>query len=144
MNNNALAKRVFHGKMTRRDFLWLATLSAAGTLAGCAINPVTGEKQLMLMSEPQEIDIDKKSGGYETWDLLQTVNPEPFETVLVSTGNGGQHHWFFYPDSFDIRSGAGVLGKGVDIRANGGYVLIPPSKTSTQYQFEISPETVIS
>jgi len=65
MNNNSLGERVFHRKMTRRDFLWLASLSAAGTLVGCAVNPVTGEKQLMLMSEAQEIDIDRKNSPHQ-------------------------------------------------------------------------------
>jgi len=36
--------------MTRRDFLWITSLSVAGVLIGCAVNPVTGQKQLMLMS----------------------------------------------------------------------------------------------
>ena len=46
--------------ITRREFLRLSSISAAGFLAGCAVNPVTGESQLMLVSESQEIQIDKK------------------------------------------------------------------------------------
>jgi len=41
--------------MTRRDFLWITSVSVAGIAVGCAVNPVTGQKQLMLMSESQEI-----------------------------------------------------------------------------------------
>jgi predicted Zn-dependent protease len=51
--------------LTRRDFLTLASISATGFLAGCAANPVTGKSQLMLMSEPQEIDIDKKNAPHQ-------------------------------------------------------------------------------
>jgi len=65
MNNNPLRERIFDRQMTRRDFLWLASLSAAGALAGCAVNPVTGQKQIMLMSEPQEIDIDRKNSPHQ-------------------------------------------------------------------------------
>lgn len=36
--------------LSRRDFMVLTGLATAGTLAGCATNPVTGKKQLMLMS----------------------------------------------------------------------------------------------
>jgi predicted Zn-dependent protease len=46
--------------ITRRDFLWLTSISAGALLVGCAINPVTGKHQLMLVSEEQEIQIDKQ------------------------------------------------------------------------------------
>ena len=37
--------------MNRREFLWLSSMAAAGLVAGCATNPVTGRSQLMLVSE---------------------------------------------------------------------------------------------
>ena len=46
--------------LNRRQFLQLSSLAAAGWLAGCATNPVTGERQLMLVSEQQEIALDKQ------------------------------------------------------------------------------------
>ena len=30
--------------LTRRDFLWLSSMAAAGYLFGCATDPVTGKK----------------------------------------------------------------------------------------------------
>lgn len=51
--------------ITRRDFLWLTSVSVAGVVIGCAINPVTGKKQLMLMSEKQEIDLDKQNSPHQ-------------------------------------------------------------------------------
>jgi predicted Zn-dependent protease len=47
-------------QMTRRQFLWLTSLSAAGFVAGCATNPVTGQRQMMFISEQDEIQIDKQ------------------------------------------------------------------------------------
>jgi predicted Zn-dependent protease len=35
-------------------------MSAAGLVAGCAANPVTGKKQLMLVSQEQEIQMDRQ------------------------------------------------------------------------------------
>jgi len=35
-------------------------MSAMGMIAGCATNPVTGKKQLMLVSEDQEIQMDRQ------------------------------------------------------------------------------------
>ena len=51
---------VSNNTMTRREFLGFSTLIAAGFVVGCAIDPVTGKKQLMLVSEDQEIQIDKQ------------------------------------------------------------------------------------
>lgn len=46
--------------LSRRRFLWLSSATVAGFALGCAINPVTGEKQLMLVSEEEEIQIDRQ------------------------------------------------------------------------------------
>ncbi len=51
--------------MTRRKFLWITSMSAAGFAVGCAINPVTGEKQLMLVSEDSEIQLDKQNSPHQ-------------------------------------------------------------------------------
>ena len=51
--------------ITRRDFLWITSISIAGVVVGCAINPVTGQKQLMLMSENQEIELDKQNSPHQ-------------------------------------------------------------------------------
>ncbi|MGN7613466.1 M48 family metalloprotease [Magnetococcales bacterium HHB-1] len=62
--DQGLEKRIGQRKLTRRDFIWLtsaASLTASSSIiSGCAVNPVTGEQQIMLMSEAQEIAIDKK------------------------------------------------------------------------------------
>ena len=47
-------------EFTRRKFLWCLSMSTAGLMAGCAANPVTGKKQLMLVSREQEIQIDRQ------------------------------------------------------------------------------------
>jgi len=49
-----------HG-ITRRDFLWLSSIAAAGLMVGCATNPVTGKSQFMLVSEDDEIKLDKQN-----------------------------------------------------------------------------------
>ena len=51
--------------LSRRDFLRLSSLAVAGMAAGCATNPVTGQSQLMLMSESMEISIDKKNSPHQ-------------------------------------------------------------------------------
>ncbi len=54
------SSRVSTRQLSRRHFLWLTSLSAAGWVAGCARSPVTGKPQLMLVSEEEEIQVDKQ------------------------------------------------------------------------------------
>ncbi|MDM8551315.1 M48 family metalloprotease [Desulfobacterales bacterium HSG2] len=65
MEKNSLEVAKNDGMMTRRKFLWLTSMSAAGVAIGCAINPVTGEKQLMLVSEDQEVQLDKENSPHQ-------------------------------------------------------------------------------
>lgn len=48
-------------KVSRRDFVKLSAAAlAAAAAAGCATNPVTGERQFMLMSEQMEVQTDEQ------------------------------------------------------------------------------------
>ncbi len=51
--------------MSRRQFLYLSSATAAGWLVGCATNPVTGESQFMLVNEQQEIAMDKQHSPHQ-------------------------------------------------------------------------------
>lgn len=51
--------------LSRRRFLQLSGLSAAGLLLGCAVNPVTGRQQLMLVSEASEIQMDRQRSPFQ-------------------------------------------------------------------------------
>jgi DNA repair protein RadA/Sms len=47
-------------------------------------------------------------------------------TLSVSTGRG-THIYFHWPEGLNIRNSAGRLAESLDIRGEGGYVVIPPS-----------------
>ena len=86
------------------------------------------------------VDIDPRHGGDITWDMLRNEHPEPIETVTVTTGNKGSHLYFQYPpNGCVIKCGTDVLGAGIDIRSNGGLIIIPPSVTNQPYIFELNP-----
>ncbi len=57
--------RAYEGTLTRRDFIKLAALASVSVAAGCAANPVTGQSQLMLMSEGEEVQIDKTNSPHQ-------------------------------------------------------------------------------
>jgi predicted Zn-dependent protease len=49
----------------RRQFLKYSALSATSFVVGCAMNPVTGKMQLMLVSKEQEIQIDRQHSPHQ-------------------------------------------------------------------------------
>lgn len=59
------SKRTYDHGMTRRHFLRLTALSGAGLALGCATSPVTGKPQLMLVSEDDELQIDKQHSPHQ-------------------------------------------------------------------------------
>ena len=48
------------------------------------------------------------------------------ETKRAATGNGS-HEVYQYPEGVEIRSTAGKLGEGLDVRGEGGYIVVAPS-----------------
>lgn len=71
------------------------------------------------------VDIDPRNGGFEAWDEFVKYNPEDnFATFTVSTGGGGTHLYFTVEGPTQTMPN---LLRGVDLKADGGYVLAPPS-----------------
>jgi hypothetical protein len=89
------------------------------------------------------IDVDGMQ-GLESLSQLTKDNPLP-KTLIVRTGNG-YHHYFAYPhEDVDIRNSAGQLGKHIDVRGNGGYVVGPGSlHPDTETIYEISEDIPLS
>ncbi len=89
------------------------------------------------------LDIDPRHGGDDSLhDLVMQYGRLP-DTLEVLTGGGGRHLYFKYPAGAQyLKSGAGVLGAGLDIRADGGYVVAPPSNhvSGNPYLWEASSD----
>jgi predicted Zn-dependent protease len=85
MYNNSFTA-IKNNDMTRRQFLWLTSLSAAGVMSGCATNPVTGKQQLMLLSEDQEIEIDKKNSPHQFSADYGKVQDQALNNYINNTG----------------------------------------------------------
>ena len=84
------------------------------------------------------LDVDARSGGRETLASLEDEQGRLPETPTVLTGGGGQHLYFRDPGG--LRNSAGRLGAGLDVRADGGYVIAPPSNhtNGNRYRWEVS------
>jgi predicted Zn-dependent protease len=72
--------------MNRRDFMRLSALATAGLITGCATNPVTGESQLMLMSEQQEIQIDRQNAPFQLSADYGITQDRQLEAYIGQTG----------------------------------------------------------
>lgn len=70
------------------------------------------------------VDIDAGKGGLQTWQDLSDRYHFPL-TYTVRTGGGGLHLYFAYCP--ELKTGTDVLGPGIDIRNDGGYVVAAPS-----------------
>ena len=69
------------------------------------------------------VDIDPRNGGDDTWQaLVDRYGGEP-STVQSRTGGGGRHLVFAYDPDRVIRS----PGKGIDIKGEGGLIVVEPS-----------------
>lgn len=68
----------------------------------------------------------------------------PCSSAIVRTGGGGVHVYYQMPRDVEIRNRAGVLARKIDIRAEGGYVVAPPSHHSSgsEYQWIVSEPTL--
>lgn len=72
--------------LTRRDFLWLFSVSAAGFLTGCSINPVTGQSQIMLVSEDSEVQIDRKNSPHQFSADYGIIQDKSLNSYINQTG----------------------------------------------------------
>ena len=77
------------------------------------------------------VDVDPAHGGDRTMESVEAeFGPLPL-TRTVRTPSGGRHLYFRHPGGL-VRNDAGrVLGRGVDLRGDGGYVIAPPSRAAS-------------
>lgn len=95
------------------------------------------------------LDVDAHHGGGAAVERLEReLGPLPPGPV-VRTPNGGEHRYFRHPrDGAPVPCSVGALGPGLDVRADGGYVLCPPSRVRRRdgmigaYVWEVSPDVV--
>ncbi len=91
-------------EMTRREFLLLSSMTVAGLASGCATNPVTGRSQLMLVSEDQEIQIDKQNSPYQFSADYGTAQDKRLNDYIDRTGKkiAAQTHRTHMPYNFHV------------------------------------------
>jgi hypothetical protein len=71
------------------------------------------------------LDVDPRHGGDESLAALETQYGMLPKTRLARSASGGRHYHFNFLDG--IRNNADRLGRGLDIRGEGGFIIMPGS-----------------
>ena len=91
------------------------------------------------------LDIDPRHTGDDTLFALTSKNGNLPDTLQTITGGGGRHILFKHPGRKVLNDSRGlVLGPGIDIRGDGGYIVAPPSNhvSTKEYEWELSCDPV--
>jgi putative DNA primase/helicase len=83
------------------------------------------------------IDIDPRHGGDEALAALEAEHGPLPATWRFLTGGGGEHILFRHPGGI-VKNSAGVIGPGIDVRGDGGYIVAPPSFHISGWPYTIS------
>lgn len=94
-----------------RDF-WATYDKASNAAIMCGENSGV----IIIDLDPKHMDIDP----------LVFISQFP-STCVVRTPRGGWHLYFKYPKGLKLGNRRGSLPKGIDVRGQGGYALLPPS-----------------
>lgn len=94
------------------------------------IGVVTGEISGITVID---IDIGEGKFGAESWAEAIKDHGEP-QTLTAQTGSGGMHVVFQYNSA--LKTASNVLGKGVDCRNDGGYIVAAPSRHRSGRSYE--------
>lgn len=92
------------------------------------IGIVTGKISRIVVID-LDLDKDDNESGAKIYEQAPT-------DLIVKTGRGGYHLYYCYPEDVDHISNRVGLLPGVDIRADGGYVVAPPSAHSSGRLYE--------
>lgn len=89
------------------------------------------------------IDVDPRHGGDEDWrDIKEKYGKDIQQTVSAHTGGGGEHYIYLAPGQMPISNVSnsdkytGPLGRGIDVRSAGGYIVAPPSLHASGNYYE--------
>lgn len=82
------------------------------------IGVATGASKLVVV----DVDVKGEADGYEGWATLRGEDAAVEDTTLVETPSGGLHA-YYQANGHRVANSASRLAPGVDVRAEGGYVI---------------------
>ena len=74
------------------------------------------------------LDVDPQHGGDVALGEIEAKHAPLPLTIEASTPSGGRHlYWHWNAEGPEIRNSAGRIGPGLDVRGEGGSIVLPPS-----------------
>lgn len=84
------------------------------------------------------LDFDAKNDGLKSKAAIETRYGSLPRTRTHRTGGGGEHWIYRNPNGANVRSTVSFAGyPGVDLRANDGYIVVPPSPHKSGRRYEV-------
>ena len=117
-NKRPLTTRGFHDASTDPEQIRRWFTNPAAVMIGVPTGAVSG----FLV-----VDVDVKDGRQGMAWLDANSHRLP-QTRTIRTIGQGLHIYLRMPAGFDVRNSASKIAPGIDVRGNGGYVIVPPSQ----------------
>ena len=90
------------------------------------------------------LDFDTKNGGLRSKTSIEAKYGLLPHTRTHRTGGGGEHWIYLNPNGADVRNTVSFAGyQGVDLRANGGYIVVPPSPHESGRRYDVLDDSEI-
>jgi len=84
-----------------------------------------------------DFDVEDGEDLWEKVRVFEEAHGDLNQTLTVKTPSGGVHFYYRMPEGVDLRNSASKLFHGVDVRANGGYVVFAGSVRADGKKYEI-------
>lgn len=122
----------FHSASTDEE-----TVARWFSLPDVAIGARTGSASRLAV-----LDLDANHGDPAMLldALAEVLGCDPPRTATSRTGGGGLHLFFRLSPGQTVRSSAGKLAPGADVRGEGGYIILPPSRHASGGRYRWSDE----
>lgn len=85
------------------------------------------------------LDVDPRHGGDASLSAFCDEHGHLPATAHAKTPSGGDHFVFDYPAHVEIGNSAGKLGKGLDVRGEGGYLVAPGCDPARRWTNALDP-----
>jgi len=73
------------------------------------------------------LDIDPRNGGVESLAAIEKAYGDLPDTLIIKTPSDGYHYYFHIVDGLILKNSTSKIAAGIDVRGEGGQVLVPPS-----------------
>ena len=123
----------FHDASTEQAIIQELWSGCPDAMIGVATGTVSGIAVL-------DIDIDLSNGLDGEIALASLLDGHELPVTLTARTPRGGRHIYFNTQGFSVKNSAGKLGIGLDVRGDGGYVIVPPSVNAQGKSYRWEPD----